>query len=84
MTLSKTNINRALRGEALVQRHIELLEEVDDEIRDHCVIASLLTDIMHLCNKEDIEFEEAKTLAKLHFDAEIKGCDDYMDGEIDD
>lgn len=81
MTLSKTNINRALRGEALVQRHIELIDEVDYEIRDHCVIASLLADIMHLCNKEDIEFEEAKALADIHFDAEIEGCDDYMDEE---
>lgn len=77
--LSKTNEARATRGRSLLEYHqTKLLEEFNAEI-DKDGVASLLADLKHLCNKENIDFGEAANLSEIHFNEEISGGDDWLD-----
>lgn len=37
-------------------------------------IVDLICDLLHLCNREGLEFEHVLALAKLHYDAETRGA----------
>ena len=79
--MSITNEARAERGRSILEHHqTKLLKEFDSDI-DGCGVASVLADIRHLCGKENIDFNDAVTLSEIHYNNELSGCDDYLDGE---
>lgn len=79
---SLTNINRALRGERLLDYHQhELMEDTGGIELDECGVASLLADLRHLCDRDGINLDDALALSEIHFQEEMDGCDDWMDAQ---
>jgi hypothetical protein len=79
--LSKTNLWRACKGQAAYIAHRGFtLEETKDPL-DECDLIDLLTDIRHLANRDDVDFDEALRLSLELFNDEVEGCDDFMDIE---
>ena len=83
MDMSKTNIHRANRSRELVTIHmITQLENQEIDDTDECLessIASMLSDLRHLCELKGLEFQPILDLSREHYRDEANGMDNYLD-----
>lgn len=55
--------------EASVTRVKESLKQYDEDLS---AVADLLADLLHYCDAEDVEFDDALDTARMHHEAERK------------
>lgn len=79
---SKTNQARAKRGYKLLKYHQrDLLQQTGRVEVGVNSVASLLTEIMHLCDQNELPFGLVIEHAVANHIEEMKGADDYLDNE---
>jgi hypothetical protein len=65
----ETNQKRAERGEALIRKYDHLLNNLSEI--DDLLVSDMLADLMHYCQRNDIDIEGAIERAFLHFHEEV-------------
>lgn len=66
------NQTRANRAEAALEAWLAKSGE-DGPITDPATLADLLADLMHWCDREGIDFDDARESAGLNYAAEVGG-----------
>jgi len=62
------NEERIARAKALTDVHRVLTSSEDEPI--DCVVIDVLTDLMHFCDNEDLEFDRLLHMAAIHHEEE--------------
>ena len=65
-----SNEDRALRGETALRAHINDLGGGQDTEDDETCMIDMLSDVMHFCDSENIDFEKVNRMACSNFEAE--------------
>lgn len=77
--MNKTNTARAIRAEKVLKQYLANLDGTESDEFTLESLAMLLCEIQHACDKNDVPFYEAVSLAKASNHAERCGIDNYLD-----
>lgn len=69
--MEPTNETRALRIDEMMERYCWVLER-RRWMRDEDDLKDMLTDLMHLCNRDGVDFDDILRTARMNYEAEIE------------
>ena len=68
-----TNAERAERVQKILKAYAEEMYGTDDPDPEELLTAAgdLLADFLHYCSQEELDFDDAIRVARMHFEAEM-------------